>query len=206
MPRKAAPLKAAQLHPKQSGKVILVGSSTGGVQILTSIIERLEEFVPPIVIAQHMPEDYTGAFADHLNYTARVYVKEAENGDRLLNGHVYVSPGDHHVLINKNREGFFLEITQSEPVNLFRPSVDVLYESALPFATRKLVAIILSGMGSDGAAGLLKLHNAGAVTIAQDENSSTVFGMPREAIVRGAAEQVKDIGEIVSFINSLNVK
>lgn len=199
-----APLKEAQKHQRQPGKIILVGSSTGGVHILTSIIEGLDIFIPPILIAQHMPEDYTGAFADHLNHSSQVYVREAQDGDLLYNGHVYISPGDHHILLKKEKGLFSVEINQSAPVNLFRPSVDVLYESAVPWASRKLVAIILSGMGNDGARGMLKLREAGAFTIAQDESSSTVFGMPREAIKTGAVEQVKDIDEIVQFINSLN--
>jgi len=206
MPDRGVPEKAAQKNLRRPGNIFLVGSSTGGVHILSAILENLDEHTPPLLIAQHMPNEYTGAFAAHLNQMSRVYVKEAENGDRIYSGHVFIAPGNYHILLRKDEEGFFVELNQEEPVNLFRPSVDVLFESAVPYANRKMAALILTGMGSDGAEGLLKLRRAGAVTIAQDEKSSAVFGMPKVAIARGAAELVENIEGIISFINSLNAK
>ncbi len=206
MPDRGVPEKAAQKKLRRPGNIFLVGSSTGGVHILSTILESLEEFTPPLLIAQHMPNEYTRAFADHLNRMSRVYVKEAENGDRIYSGHVFIAPGNYHILLRKDTEGFFVELNQEEPVNLFRPSVDVLFESGIPYANRKMAALILTGMGSDGAEGLLKLRKAGAVTIAQNEESSAVFGMPKEAIARGAAELVENIEGIVSIINSLNAR
>jgi len=184
--------------------VVVIGSSTGGVPVLTRILSSLKEFSPPIVIVQHMPREYTGPFSERLNRLSRIFVTEASNGDRLYRGHAFVAPGDSHVLLRRDGQGYFIEVNSDEPVNRFRPSVDVLFNSAASIPDRDIVGIILTGMGNDGAAGLLKMREKGQVTVAQDENSSAVFGMPREAIVRGAAAHVMSVDEITAFINGLD--
>ncbi len=191
---------------RQGGTVIAMGASTGGTEAIAEIFKGLPEDVPGIVIVQHMPEKFTRAFADRINGFARPAVKEAENGDRLYAGMVLIAPGNRHVLLRSDARGYYVEINDGLPVNRHRPSVDVLFRSVAQVAGRNAVGVLLTGMGSDGAAGLFEMKEAGSKTVAQDEASSVVFGMPREAIKIGAADMVMNIGEIVSYISGFSAR
>ena len=197
------PRRKPAVPKRQDGPVIAMGASTGGTEAIAEIFRGLPEDVPGIVIVQHMPEKFTKAFADRINGFARPAVKEAENGDRLTAGIALIAPGNRHMLLRSDARGYYVEINDGLPVNRHRPSVDVLFRSVAQTAGRNAVGILLTGMGSDGAAGLLEMLEAGSRTIAQDEASSVVFGMPREAIKIGAAEAVMNIGEIVASITGL---
>ncbi|MCP4129601.1 MAG: chemotaxis response regulator protein-glutamate methylesterase [bacterium] len=188
---------------KASHSVIAIGASTGGVEAISEIIPCLHENTPAILIAQHMPEKFTESFAQRLNDTSKVTVKEAKDGDRLLNGSVFIAPGNRHMVLDKDNEGYLVRLNNGELVNRQKPSVDVLFRSVAEIAEDKAIGIILSGMGSDGARGLLEMKETGAVTIAQDKNSSIVFGMPMKAIELNAATLVKNLDEITMYINNL---
>jgi two-component system chemotaxis response regulator CheB len=186
-----------------SDTIIAIGASTGGTEVIAEILSNLPETVPGIVIVQHMPEKFTEAFANRVNTMSRLYVKEAETGDRANKGMALIAPGNRHMLLKNDGRGYYVEINDGLPVNRHRPSVDVLFRSVAQYAGKKSIGILLTGMGADGAAGLLEMNENGSVTIAQDEASSVVFGMPREAIKLGAADMVKNIKEIIAYINSL---
>lgn len=181
-------------------KIIAIGASTGGTQAITEIITSLPESIPGIVIVQHMPPLFTRSFAKRLDSISRLDVKEAETGDRVLRGTVLIAPGDRHMIIRRNGAMYYTEITDEPMVNFVRPSVDVLFSSVSRAAGKNAIGIILTGMGEDGARGLLEMKNSGAFTIAQDEESSIVFGMPRKAIEIGAAERVASIDEIKDLL------
>ena len=159
-------------------KILVFGASTGGTEALKDVLIHLPPDCPGIVIAQHMPEGFTKSFAARLDSLCKINVKEAEHGDRILPGHAYLAPGHSHLLINRSGANYVCELSQGEPVNRHRPSVDVLYRSAANYAGKNAIGIILTGMGKDGAAGMKEMHNAGAHTFAQDEASCVVFGMP----------------------------
>lgn len=186
----------------QSGTVIVMGASTGGTEAIAGIFKELPDDLPGIVIVQHMPEKFTKAFADRINGIARPYVKEAENGDRVYSGMALIAPGNRHMLLRSDRKGYYVEINDGLPVNRHKPSVDVLFRSAAQVAGRNAVGILLTGMGADGAKGLLEMKDSGAKTIAQDEASSVVFGMPKEAIKIGAADMIMNISEITTYLES----
>jgi two-component system, chemotaxis family, protein-glutamate methylesterase/glutaminase len=179
-------------------RVIVVGASTGGTEALREMLEALPPDAPGVVIVQHMPAGFTGAFARRLNETCRVEVKEAESGDRVREGRVLIAPGNRHIEINRTGAHYVAHVTDGPAVNLHRPSVDVLFRSAARAAGRNAVGVIMTGMGADGAEGLLEMKRAGAGTVAQDEASCVVFGMPREAIACGAVDVVVPIGEIAA--------
>ena len=179
------------------------GASTGGTEVIAEILGNLPEDMPGIVIVQHMPEKFTEAFARRVNAMSRLYVKEAEQGDRVYRGVALVAPGNRHMLLRWDSSGYRVEINDGPPVNRHRPSVDVLFRSIAQVAGRNSVGIQLTGMGADGARGLLEMREAKAATIAQDEASSTVFGMPREAISMGAVGMVKNVGEIIGYLKEL---
>lgn len=188
---------------KTTELVVAVGASTGGTEALRVFLESLPVDSPGIVIVQHMPEQFTRSFANRLNDLCRVSVKEAAHGDLLTRGKVLIAPGNRHTLLRRSGAKYYLEVKDGELVNRHRPSVDVLFYSTAQYAGANAVGIIMTGMGDDGAMGLLELKNAGAYTIAQDEASSVVFGMPKEAINKGAAAKVlpldKIAGEMLSF-------
>jgi two-component system chemotaxis response regulator CheB len=181
--------------------VVCIGASTGGTQSLQSILMALPLDVPGILIVQHMPERFTEAFARRLNTLCAVEVKEAADGDAVLRGRVLIAPGNHHMLLQRSGARYSVAVKDGPLVSRHRPSVDVLFRSAAQNAGRNALGIIMTGMGDDGAQGLLEMRQAGAATIAQDEASCIVFGMPREAIARGAAEHVLGLhslaGEII---------
>jgi len=150
-----------------------------------------------------MPEKFTKAFADRVNGLSKLYVKEAEHGDRLYKGVALIAPGNRHMLLRSDSGGYWVEINDGPPVNRHRPSVDVIFRSVAQVAAKNAIGFILTGMGAAGATGLLEMKEAGALTVAQDEASSTVFGMPREAIKIGAADMVKNIEEIIAMISNM---
>lgn len=171
-------------------KVIVIGASTGGTEALRALLEDLPPDAPGIVIVQHMPEIFTRAFANRLDSLCRISVKEAETNDTVLRGRALIAPGNHHTLLKRSGARYFVEIKDGPLVCRHRPSVDVLFRSAARYAGANAVGVILTGMGDDGARGMLEMKEAGASTIAQDEATSVVFGMPNEAIKRGAADFV----------------
>lgn len=181
-------------------KIIAIGASTGGTQAITEVITTLPESTPGIVIVQHMPPLFTRSFAERLNSVARLDVKEAETGDRVLRGTALIAPGDKHMTIKRNGAMYYVNITDGPLVNFVRPSVDVLFRSVARHAGKNAVGVILTGMGDDGARGLLEMKNAGAFTVAQDEESSVVFGMPKRAIEIGAVDKVESLNKIPEII------
>jgi two-component system chemotaxis response regulator CheB len=187
---------ASRALAKSTHQVIAVGASTGGTEALRDFIEPLPADSPGIVIVQHMPEKFTRSFAERLNGLCAVRVKEAEDGDRILPGHVLIAAGNYHMEVYRSGAEYRVRVFSGEPVNRHRPSVDVLFDSCAKHLGANAVGVILTGMGADGARGLLKMRQAGARTIAQDEASCVVFGMPREAIAMGAAEEILPLRDI----------
>ncbi|HZR04114.1 MAG TPA: chemotaxis response regulator protein-glutamate methylesterase [Burkholderiales bacterium] len=181
-------------------KLIAIGASTGGTEALKHVLTVLPPDSPGILVAQHMPERFTRSFAQRLDGLSRIRVKEAEDGERVLPGHAYIAPGHSHLMLKRSGANYVVELSQGPPVNRHRPSVDVLFRSVANGAGRNAIGVILTGMGKDGAAGLLEMKNAGAHTVAQDEATCVVFGMPREAIALGAADLVLPLGQIVLHV------
>ncbi|HZW25702.1 MAG TPA: chemotaxis response regulator protein-glutamate methylesterase [Gallionella sp.] len=171
-------------------KLIIIGASTGGTEAIKEVLTRLPADVPGILVTQHMPENFTKSFADRLNSLCKISVKEAEHNERILPGHAYIAPGHSHLLLKRSGANYMTELNQGPPVNRHRPSVDVLFRSAANVAGANAMGIILTGMGKDGAQGMLEMKQAGSFTIAQDEATCVVFGMPREAIALGGAAEV----------------
>jgi two-component system chemotaxis response regulator CheB len=184
-------------------KLIAMGASTGGTEALRVILEAMPERAPGIVIVQHMPERFTAAFARRLDETCRLRVKEAEDGDPVVAGRALVAPGDRHLLVHRGAGGYVVELRNGPLVSRHRPSVDVLFRSVAQAAGGSAVGILLTGMGDDGATGLLEMKTAGATTIAQDEATSVVFGMPKEAIARGAVGTVLPLGQIAPGVRRI---
>jgi two-component system chemotaxis response regulator CheB len=178
--------------------VIAVGASTGGTEALRVFLAALPTDCSPVVIVQHMPEVFTRAFADRLNRECEIEVEEARDGDQLRTGRALIAPGNRHMLINRSGEKLIVQIADGPLVSRHRPSVDVLFRSLAASVGSKAVGIIMTGMGDDGAQGLCEMKEAGAVTIAQDETSCVVFGMPKEAIARGAVDIVVSLEQIAS--------
>jgi two-component system chemotaxis response regulator CheB len=177
-------------------KLIAIGASTGGTQAITEVIMAMPESVAGIVIVQHMPPLFTKSFAVRLNDMARVQVKEAEHGDRVLRGTAYIAPGGKHMAVRRNGAMYYIELSDGPAVNYVKPAVDILFRSVALQAGRNAVGAILTGMGEDGARGLKEMREHGAVTFAQDEATSVVFGMPKKAIEMGAAERVLPLPQI----------
>ena len=198
-----APVGAAPLFNNpllSTEKLIIVGASTGGTEAIREVLVPLPPDAPAVLIAQHMPPGFTKSFAQRLNGLCRITVKEAEHGERVLPGHAYIAPGHAHLLLARSGANYIAHLSDEPPVNRHRPSVDVLFRSAAQHAGKNAVGVILTGMGRDGAAGLLDMRKAGAYTLAQDEASCIVFGMPREAIARGAACHVASLLRMPSLI------
>ncbi len=177
-------------------RIVAIGTSTGGTQALEAVLTALPRVCPGIVIVQHMPEKFTEAFANRLDGLCNVDVKEAANNDRVLPGRALIAPGGKHMVLRRSGAQYFVEVLDGPLVNRHRPSVDVLFRSVAKCAGRNALGIIMTGMGDDGAAGLLEMRQANARTVAQDEASCVVFGMPKEAIKRGAAEKVVPLSAI----------
>ncbi|WP_324689457.1 chemotaxis response regulator protein-glutamate methylesterase [Cobetia sp. D5] len=179
-----------------SEKLIAVGASTGGTEAIRAVLQSLPADAPAILVTQHMPPGFTRSFAERLNGLCRIAVKEAVHGERILPGHAYIAPGDAHLTLSRSGANYVVTLDQRPPVNRHRPSVDVLFDSVARVAGRNAVGVILTGMGRDGARGLLQMCEAGAHTIAQDEQSCVVYGMPREAVELGAAQSVLPLSRI----------
>ncbi len=181
-------------------KIVFVGSSTGGTEALKEFLTRMPATSPAVLIAQHMPEAFTHSFAQRLDGLSAMTVREAAHNERVVPGHAYIAPGHSHLLVKKIGAHYYTELSRSEPVNRHRPSVDVLFNSAAQVAGRNALGVIMTGMGKDGATGLLAMRQAGAYTIAQDETSCVVFGMPKAAIEIGAAVEVASLNDIAGRV------
>ncbi|HEY0787930.1 MAG TPA: chemotaxis-specific protein-glutamate methyltransferase CheB, partial [Thermoanaerobaculia bacterium] len=191
---------STMLRAVGSDRIVVAGASTGGTEAIRAILEAMPADAPGIVVVQHMPAVFTAAFARRLDGTCRIRVREAEAGDWITPGRALIAPGDRHLLVHRSGARYVVELRDDPPVSRHRPSVDVLFRSAARAAGRSAVGVILTGMGDDGAEGMREMKNAGAATIAQDEKSCVVFGMPREAIGRGAVDQVLPLAQIPAAI------
>jgi two-component system chemotaxis response regulator CheB len=185
---------------KTTEMVVCVGASTGGTEALRELLEALPANSPGMVIVQHMPEKFTAAFAKRLNGLCEVEVKEAVDGDPVLRGHVLIAPGDKHMLLERKGARYEVSVREGPLVSRHRPSVDVLFRSAARSAGANAMGVIMTGMGDDGARGMNEMHQAGAYTVAQDEASSVVFGMPKEAIAHGGVDKVVSLDQIAREI------
>ena len=195
--------QGAPLH-LLSDRVIVIGASTGGTEAIKEVLIRLPDGLPGIVMVQHMPEGFTASFADRLNQLApNLEVREAKNGDEVRPGLALLAPGNKQMYLKKNGPRYFVEVKKGQPVKRHMPSVDVLFESASICAKEKAVGVILTGMGADGAEGMLKMRHAGARTLAQDEKSCVVFGMPREALKNGGAEKAVPLEHMAQAVIKL---
>jgi two-component system chemotaxis response regulator CheB len=177
-------------------KVIAIGASTGGTEAIKDVLINLPAEMPPIVMVQHMPDTFTPSFAKRLDNLSQLKVIEAQGGERLQPGTAYLAPGHSHMLVKKSGTGYVLELSQAEPVNRHRPAADVLFRSVAEQVRNNALGMILTGMGKDGALGLLAMREAGAWTIGQDQASCVVYGMPREAALVGALEEVAPLHDI----------
>ena len=207
VPTNTPRLSADVVLPKQRKKittptdrVVVIGASTGGTEALRELLEALPADAPGIVIVQHMPEVFTKAFADRLNESCAIEVREAQHGDEVRSGLALIAPGNLHTLLQRGGGKYFVHVVEGELVSRHRPSVDVLFRSAAQAAGPNAVGVIMTGMGDDGAQGMLEMKQAGAFNIAQDEASCVVFGMPKEAIALGAVDEIlplRQIGPVV---------
>lgn len=185
---------------KTTDKIVAIGASTGGTKALEQVLQVLPSSAPGIVIVQHMPEHFTKTFADRLDAMCAVDVFEAEDGMTVRSGRVMIAPGNRHMLLRRSGARYFVEIKDGPRVSRHKPSVNVLFRSVAKYAGANSVGVLMTGMGSDGAAGLKEMQGAGAYTIAQDEATSIVFGMPKEAITLGAVQEVLPLGGIAAKI------
>jgi two-component system chemotaxis response regulator CheB len=181
-------------------RVVVVGASTGGTEALKSFLEALPLDAPGMVIVQHMPEHFTAAFARRLDGICRVSVKEAANDDTVVRGRALIAPGNKHTLLKRSGARYYVEVKDGPLVSRHRPSVDVLFRSAARYAGKNAVGVIMTGMGDDGAKGMLEMKDAGAYTVAQDEATCIVFGMPKEAIKLGAVKTVASLDHIAGIV------
>ena len=185
---------------KTTEKVVVVGASTGGTEALSDFLQAMPLDAPGIVIVQHMPEHFTRAFASRLNTICQISVKEAENNDTVLRGRALIAPGNYHLLLKRSGARYYVEVKEGPLVSRHRPSVDVLFRSAARYAGRNSIGVIMTGMGDDGARGMLEMKEAGAFNIAQDEDSCIVFGMPKKAIELNAVDRVLPLAGIPAAV------
>ena len=185
------------------GRIIFVGASTGGTEAVKTFLQGIPPDCPPILVVQHMPESFTASFAARLNSLCQPRVIEAQGGESLAAGTVYSAPGHSHLRIKRGASGYVTELLKTPPVNRHRPSVDVLFDSAAELVGRSAIGVILTGMGKDGALGLLRMRTAGARTFGQDEASCVVYGMPREAAMIGAVEEVAALDALARRVLSI---
>ena len=205
VPRAGHALAALGNRIVSTEKLIIVGASTGGTEAIKEFLLDMPPDCPGILITQHMPEAFTKSFAARLDSLCRISVKEAEHAERVLPGHAYVAPGHSHLLLRRSGANYMTQLSDAAPVNRHRPSVDVLFRSAAEHAGRNAVGVILTGMGKDGAQGMLAMKQAGAYNFAQDEASCVVFGMPKEAIAAGATDEVLPLRDLApAVIRSLH--
>jgi two-component system chemotaxis response regulator CheB len=196
------PASVSAVHPPtgQAGTIVAIGASIGGTEALAEVFRELPADSPGIVVVQHMPEFFTSAFANRLNALCRIEVKEGGDGDQITRGRAIIAPGNRHLSVVRRRGAFYVELSDGPLVSRHRPSVDVLFHSVASAAGANALGIILTGMGNDGASGLLDMKRAGSTTIAQDEKSCIVFGMPKEAISVGAVDTVAPLACISNLI------
>jgi two-component system chemotaxis response regulator CheB len=187
-------------HFSSTEKIVCIGASTGGTEALRQVLERMPADAPGIVVTQHMPPGFTRSFAERLNRLCAMQVKEAEGGERVLPGHVFIAPGNAHLLLKRSGANYMTELSDAPPVNRHRPAVDVLFRSVASSAGANALAVILTGMGKDGAQGMLEMRRGGSYTIAQNEATCVVYGMPREAVEVGAVETVLPLEQIAEHI------
>lgn len=183
-----------------SEKLIVIGASTGGTEAIKNFLVQMPSDSPGILITQHMPEGFTRSFARRLDGLCKIAVSEAAGGERILPGHAYIAPGSAHLKLVRSGANYMTELDSGAPVNRHRPSVDVLFDSVADYGGKNAVGVILTGMGKDGAQGMLKMRSAGAHNFAQDEASCVVFGMPREAIAVGAVHQIGALHELPGMV------
>ena len=183
-------------HVQQRQALVAVGASTGGTEAIRRLLMTLPPDAPPVVLAQHIPDSFSGPFAERLDAVSAVSVRQASDGDAVLSGHALLAPGDRHMEVVREGSRLVVRLTDTEPVNRHRPSVDVLFNSVASACGREAVGVLLTGMGQDGARGLLRIREAGARTLVQDEASSVVWGMPKAALDLGAAEEAVDLEKI----------
>jgi len=196
----AAPSGGTRAMARTTDRLVAIGTSTGGTQALEAVLPRLPVTAPGIVIVQHMPAAFTKQFAERLNRISQIEVKEAESGDRVIPGRALIAPGGRHMLLKRNGAQYVVDVVDGPLVSRHRPSVDVLFRSVAKSAGANALGVIMTGMGDDGARGMKEMHEAGANTIAQDEDSCVVFGMPKEAIKLGGAEQIASLDAIPELI------
>jgi len=185
---------------KQTERIIAIGASTGGTEALLHVFEQMPPDCPGIVAVQHMPEGFTAAFSRRLDKSCEIEVREASNGDIVVPGRAYIAPGNHHTLVHRTGSTYSPEVRGGALVSRHRPSVDVLFHSVAHAAGGQAIGVLMTGMGEDGADGLLEMKRARAFTIAQDESTCVVFGMPRAAILRGAVDEVQPLQRIASTV------
>lgn len=183
-----------------STQLVAIGASTGGTQALEAVLTRLPATTAGIVIVQHMPKKFTAMFAERLNSLCAIEVREAQDGDRVLPGRALIAPGGHHLVLKQNGTQYYVAVTDGPVFNRHKPSVDMLFHSVAAVAGKQVLGIILTGMGNDGAAGMKAMHDAGAQTIAQDESSCVVFGMPKAAIELGGVDKILPLERIAQEI------
>ena len=181
-------------------KLIIIGASTGGTEAIKEVLIRMPAHCPGILVTQHMPASFTRSFAHRLDNLCQISVKEAAQGDRILPGHAYIAPGNSHLLLARNGANYICELSDGPPVNRHRPSVDVLFRSAANCAGANAIGVILTGMGKDGAVGMLEMKNAGAYNISQDEASCVVYGMPKEAMALGGVHEQASLLDVAQRI------
>lgn len=191
---------ASHAMAKTTEKVVVVGASTGGTEALSAFLQAMPLDAPGIVIVQHMPEHFTRTFAARLNDLCRISVKEAEDNDTVIRGRALIAPGNHHLLLKRSGARYYVEIKDGPLVSRHRPSVDVLFRSSARYAGKNSIGVIMTGMGDDGAKGMLEMKEAGAYTIAQDEDSCVVFGMPKKAIELEAVDRVLPLNSIPAAV------
>ena len=186
-------------------RLIVIGASTGGVEALRTVLTPLPSSMPPILVAQHMPAGFTRSFAQRLDAACEIVVKEAEDAEPLQPGHAYIAPGGMHLTLGGRTRELYAQLSGEPPVNRHRPSVDVLFRSAAHAAGERSIGVMLSGMGADGADGMLELRRSGAYNLAQDEASCVVFGMPKQAIARNAVHEVLPLADIARRVAELSL-
>lgn len=196
------PAAGTRAMTQTTERIVAIGTSAGGTQALEVLLPCLPRDCPGIVVVQHMPEDFTAAFAARLNSLCKIEVREARNNDRVVPGLALIAPGGKHMLLKRSSAYYHVEVVDGPVVNRHRPSVDVLFRSVAKYAGKNATGIIMTGMGDDGARGLKEMHDAGAHTVAQNEESCVVFGMPKEAIKLGGVDRVMWLQDIPGAILS----
>jgi two-component system chemotaxis response regulator CheB len=181
-------------------RIVAIGTSTGGTQALEAVLTRLPRVCPGIVIVQHMPEKFTAMFAERLDSLCKLEVREAKNGDRVMPGRALIAPGGRHMMLRRSGAQYYVEVADGPLVNRHKPSVDVLFRSVAQIAGRNALGVIMTGMGDDGARGMKEMHDAGARTVAEDESTCVVFGMPKEAIKLGGVDRIVPLDAIPAEI------